>query len=76
MGANIAQLEEVSGHEREQLTRRQLLIPSPEESQSDQPLWLSICEAELEEVSGHERRNVQTVIVECNRPFINSEDNF
>ena len=55
-----AELEEVSGHEREQQTRRQLLIPNPEERQSDQPMLLSICEAELEEVSGHEREQQQT----------------
>ena len=66
----------MSGHEREQQTRRQLLIPSPEERQNDHPTLLSICEAEMEEVSGHERRNVQTVIFECNRPLVNSEDNF
>ena len=35
-----ADLEEVSGHEREQHTRRQLLIPSPEERQSEQPTWV------------------------------------
>ena len=33
-----AELEEVSGHEREQQTRRQLLIPTLEERQSDQPM--------------------------------------
>ena len=35
---------------REQQTRRQLLIPSPEERRNDQPILLSICEAEMEEV--------------------------
>ena len=50
-----AELEDLSGHEREQQTRRQLLISGPDERQSEQAMLLSICEAELEEVYGHER---------------------
>ena len=34
--------------------------PVPEECQRDQPVLLSICEAELEELSRHEREQHQT----------------
>ena len=33
-----AELEEVSGHEREQQTRRQLMIPSPLQTNDTKPL--------------------------------------
>ena len=40
--------------------RRQLLSPSLEERQSEQPILLRTCEAEEEEVYGHERERHQT----------------
>ena len=55
-----AELEEVSKHELDQQTRRQLLIPTLEARQSEQAILLSNSEGELQEVSGDERERHQT----------------
>ena len=49
----------MNGHELEQRTGRQFLIPSLEERQHEQTILLCNCEAEMEEVSGHGRENTK-----------------
>ena len=55
-----ASIHEHRGHEVEQQTRRQPLIPTLEARQSEQAILLNNCEGELQEVSGYERERHQT----------------
>ena len=54
-----AKLEEVSKHELEQQTGRQLLIPTLDALESEQAILLNNREDELQEVSGYERERHQ-----------------